>query len=83
MWIDRCRPRTLPLAVTLKRFFAPEWVFIFGMTDGDYGTGVLAAASAALPSSAAGPVESAVASAPAGPSAPAAGAESAGTSAPA
>src|SRR3954453_12480599 len=25
------RPRTLPVAVTLKRFFAPEWVFCFGM----------------------------------------------------
>jgi hypothetical protein len=22
------------LAVSLKRFFAPEWVFIFGMADG-------------------------------------------------
>jgi hypothetical protein len=35
MWLElACRPRTLPLAVTLKRFFAPEWVFIFGMADG-------------------------------------------------
>src|SRR3954454_23473360 len=32
MWLFMaCRARTLPLAVTLKRFFAPEWVFIFGM----------------------------------------------------
>jgi hypothetical protein len=23
---------TLPLAVSLKRFFAPEWVFIFGIS---------------------------------------------------
>src|SRR3954452_14713105 len=27
-----CRARTLPFAVSLKRFFAPEWVFILGMT---------------------------------------------------
>jgi hypothetical protein len=26
------RALTLPFAVTLKRFFAPEWVFIFGMS---------------------------------------------------
>jgi hypothetical protein len=25
----------LPLAVSLKRFFAPEWVFIFGMRTGE------------------------------------------------
>ena len=25
------RPRTFPVAVNLKRFLAPEWVFIFGM----------------------------------------------------
>ena len=32
MWlVKECRPRTLPLAVSLKRFLAPEWVFIFGM----------------------------------------------------
>jgi hypothetical protein len=32
MWlVFPWRPRTFPLAVTLKRFFAPEWVFIFGM----------------------------------------------------
>ena len=24
-------PRSLPLAVLRKRFFEPEWVFIFGM----------------------------------------------------
>jgi hypothetical protein len=24
-------PRTLPVPVTLKRFFAPEWVFILGI----------------------------------------------------
>jgi hypothetical protein len=35
MWlVKECRPRTLPLAVNLKRFFAPEWVFIFGIADG-------------------------------------------------
>src|SRR5215210_6931367 len=35
MWLVKaCRPRTLPLAVSLKRFFAPEWVFIFGIADG-------------------------------------------------
>ena len=32
MWLVKgCRPRTLPVPVTLKRFFAPEWVFILGM----------------------------------------------------
>ena len=32
MWlVKECRPRTLPVAVSLKRFLAPEWVFIFGM----------------------------------------------------
>ena len=32
MWLVKaCRPRTLPVAVSLKRFLAPEWVFIFGM----------------------------------------------------
>jgi hypothetical protein len=32
MWlVNALRPRTLPVAVTLKRFFVPEWVFIFGM----------------------------------------------------
>jgi len=25
------RARTLPVEVSLKRFFVPEWVFIFGM----------------------------------------------------
>src|SRR4051794_39185105 len=35
MWlVNAWRPRTLPPAVTLKRFFVPEWVFIFGMTSG-------------------------------------------------
>jgi hypothetical protein len=33
MWLAfACLPRSLPLAVFLKRFLAPEWVFIFGMT---------------------------------------------------
>lgn len=32
MWLENaCRALTLPLAVSLKRFLAPEWVFIFGM----------------------------------------------------
>src|SRR4051794_13606140 len=32
MWVFMaCRARTLPFEVSLKRFFAPEWVFIFGM----------------------------------------------------
>src|SRR5881227_873645 len=32
MWLVIARrPRTLPLAVSLKRFLAPEWVFIFGI----------------------------------------------------
>src|SRR3954447_15603991 len=32
MWVfPACRARTLPFEVSLKRFFAPEWVFIFGM----------------------------------------------------
>ena len=32
MWLENAwRARTLPLALTLKRFFVPEWVFIFGM----------------------------------------------------
>src|SRR5205807_8766446 len=32
MWLRMaCRPRTLPRAVILKRFFAPECVFTFGM----------------------------------------------------
>jgi hypothetical protein len=26
-----CRARSLPFAVTRKRFLAPEWVFIFGI----------------------------------------------------
>src|SRR4051812_10099734 len=35
MWLVKAwRALTLPLAVSLKRFFAPEWVFIFGMTSG-------------------------------------------------
>jgi hypothetical protein len=33
MWVEKARrPRTLPVAVSLNRFFAPECVFIFGMT---------------------------------------------------
>src|SRR5919204_1382731 len=36
MWLElACRPWTLPLAVSLKRFFAPEWVFLFGMRTGE------------------------------------------------
>jgi hypothetical protein len=32
MWlVMACRPRTLPFGVIRKRFFAPEWVFIFGI----------------------------------------------------
>src|ERR1700744_6614087 len=32
MWlVNECRPRILPEAVTLKRFLAPEWVFILGI----------------------------------------------------
>ena len=32
MWLAFARrPRSLPVAVVLKRFLAPEWVFIFGM----------------------------------------------------
>ena len=32
MWLAFARrPRSLPLAVFLKRFLAPEWVFILGM----------------------------------------------------
>src|SRR5690348_5534798 len=32
MWLENAwRPRTLPFAVTRKRFLAPEWVFIFGI----------------------------------------------------
>ena len=32
MWLVKaCLPRTLPVAVTLKRFFEPEWVFILGI----------------------------------------------------
>src|ERR1700689_188240 len=34
MWLVKaCRPRTLPVAVTLKRFFAPECVFILGIAS--------------------------------------------------
>jgi hypothetical protein len=29
--VNGCRPRTLPVPVTLKRFFAPLWVFILGI----------------------------------------------------
>jgi len=32
MWLEKeCRPRSLPFAVTRKRFLAPEWVFILGI----------------------------------------------------
>jgi hypothetical protein len=32
MWLEYARrPRSLPLAVFLKRFLAPEWLFIFGI----------------------------------------------------
>src|SRR4051794_21549022 len=35
MWLEKARrPRNLPVAVFLKRFLAPEWVFIFGMRSG-------------------------------------------------
>jgi hypothetical protein len=38
MWLVKAwRPRTLPVAVTLKRFFAPECVFIFGMSNQEEG----------------------------------------------
>src|SRR5215207_11333250 len=39
MWLEKAwRARILPPAVFLKRFFAPEWVFIFGMPGGQYRT---------------------------------------------
>jgi hypothetical protein len=32
LWlVNECRARSLPLPVLRNRFFAPEWVFIFGM----------------------------------------------------
>jgi hypothetical protein len=32
MWVENARrPRTLPVAVTLNRFFVPECVFILGI----------------------------------------------------
>jgi hypothetical protein len=32
MWLVKAlRPRSLPEPVMRKRFFVPEWVFIFGM----------------------------------------------------
>jgi hypothetical protein len=32
MWLENAlRPRTLPVPVTLNRFFVPEWVFILGI----------------------------------------------------
>ena len=32
MWLENaCRACSLPVAVFLKRFFAPEWDFILGM----------------------------------------------------
>src|SRR3954469_10284746 len=35
MWLENAwRPCSLPVAVFLKRFFAPEWDFILGMTSG-------------------------------------------------
>src|SRR5262249_27279460 len=34
MWLVKaCRPRTLPVEVTRKRFLAPECVFILGMSE--------------------------------------------------
>jgi hypothetical protein len=34
MWLEKeWRACTLPVPVTLKRFFAPEWDFILGMTS--------------------------------------------------
>src|SRR5690242_8678390 len=36
MWlVNALRPRTLPVAVTLKRFLAPECVFILGIGGAD------------------------------------------------
>jgi hypothetical protein len=35
MWLENARrPRTLPVAVNLKRFFAPECGFILGIAGG-------------------------------------------------
>jgi hypothetical protein len=35
MWLENAwRPWSFPVAVFLKRFFAPEWDFILGMTSG-------------------------------------------------
>src|SRR5579875_1922071 len=37
MWLVKAwRPRSLPVPVTLKRFFAPEWVFILGIAGEQY-----------------------------------------------
>src|SRR3954452_18930416 len=37
MWLENAwRPCSLPVAVFLKRFFAPEWDFIFGMRAAEY-----------------------------------------------
>jgi hypothetical protein len=34
MWLVKaCRPRSLPAALSLKRFLAPECVFIFGIAN--------------------------------------------------
>jgi hypothetical protein len=34
MWLVKAwRPLTLPVAVVLKRFLAPEWVFILGIAS--------------------------------------------------
>src|SRR5579864_7128967 len=34
MWVENAlRPRTLPVAVSRKRFLAPEWVFILGIVE--------------------------------------------------
>jgi hypothetical protein len=32
MWLENAlRPRTFPVAVSLKRFLVPEWVFVLGI----------------------------------------------------
>ena len=39
MWLEKaCLARTLPEPVTLKRFFAPLWVFILGIEIEDRGS---------------------------------------------
>src|SRR5919106_3301908 len=39
MWLEKARrPRSLPLAVLRKRFFEPEWVFVFGIAPIEAGS---------------------------------------------